>query len=1032
MNVSSGLYNANQHARSVWVLGESNSSEDDVILGCHGGIPVKQHLVLHWSGSLYPAGARRMGDFKTVGLPKADKIHTLIQLFLVTVMRMLDRQSALFDRPRKRQKKRRTEDMDVSDDMEEGGELAIGKREYKPGCIRVYLEEVTSTRSEHVATRMHVVILGDEDSPDDFCETLHRLLKENTERHRKQMSLSVKKRQAFTGFEKWKTVVGYEKYGELVDVYTNTSVCGDNYDALMDHSLSIAHRENPGCPLTNFTMENAIKKVARNKTVLSEQRNIEEYHPMGSPLADGRMIRIGHFGEGAIRVLGSNMFPETFANKYRLSYQRSQNTALELKDVAILLRKTLASSCDTGCGRETGGVNPMILAKDDIANLCQLSETLAMRFTGTLAMLKAQITKIHSRKGYVRTKAQVRIEIQEFVARAWNPDVDSNISAVGRKIFTFSQHREYEPVKDPHEQVTRMYPNKSAFGRMVQVWLTNISYHFMVADAQKPIFTLMNGRLNAYDCNLGLHWNCLLMGQSSTGKSFAFDVVSDCSIDGTVTKFTRRTANADQVQQSSHGENNDIIEMYEEMPKSLLQEDKFNGDQSDQFKEQLTNGRMVVKSCFIDDDGVRQQKVSTNECIGVRMGATNNPVSTVGEALRSRFQLIYFPKSRKKRKSISHMQYSQMKKDKSDEAVSTRFKNAQKEEQFRVYLYYKLSYVGILSMPTLATIREIHLRLVEGVKKFLPRSNVHARDEQRMLMHARSLVIRFACHQTFNCEGGACYGKRTFDIEDMLHVEEHANSGIAATEIAIMSFTMVCDNFLDSNLSLVLDGIKEIHSQTGQQYGVRGEEQRKSDSLRQMDGVNVDYNYIRIPLSLTALCHQVSVLMREETGCLSKQIIRAIIDDVQGTKVISKCYIGPDGKMDETSPVVARMAAKIGNKSRDCEIHQQLFSECRENALENIISFAMHDYSPTMELTLGSVMATDPEVFETIQWKRSPGVIIEHENYLHVDARKAKILGFTDDDFRKATNASASATIVVDRPFDELAARDDRAIQRMV
>ena len=168
--------------------------------------------------------------------------------------------------------------------------------------------------------------------------------------------------------------------------------------------------------------------------------------------------------------------------------------------------------------------------------------------------------------------------------------------------------------------------------------------------------------------------------------------------------------------------------------------------------------------------------------------------------------------------------------------------------------------------------------------------------------------------------------------------------------------------------------------------------------------------------------------MRDETGCLSKQIIRAIIDDVQSTKVVSKCYIGPNGEIDEASPMVARMAAKIGNKSKTSEIHQHLFTECRENALENIIKFAMHDYSPTMELTMGSVKPSDPETFETILWQRSPGVVIEHENYLHVDARKAKILGFTDDDFRQATNASASATIVVDRPFDQLAAMDERAI----
>ena len=73
------------------------------------------------------------------------------------------------------------------------------------------------------------------------------------------------------------------------------------------------------------------------------------------------------------------------------------------------------------------------------------------------------------------------------------------------------------------------------------------------------------------------------------------------------------------------------------------------------------------------------------------------------------------------------MQYAQMKKDANDRIVTERFMYENHEEQLRVYLYYKLAHCGILEMPSLSTVREIHLRLVEGVKHKLMRCSVHAR-----------------------------------------------------------------------------------------------------------------------------------------------------------------------------------------------------------------------------------------------------------------------------------------------------------------
>ena len=1020
MNIAAGLHTANSHAKAVWVLGKSNKCDADIIFGSDE-TPVKQHVVLHWSGKMYPAGARYMGDFKTTGMPKAPIIDTLIQLFLVTVMRMLDQHKQLFSRPKKRRRTKKNDD-DLPDPSDE--ERAVAKRAYKPGSVRVYLEEVTSIEGEHVATRMHIIILGEDDSSDDFNKTLLEIITQNEELYKKRLAMAPKKRRPYGKYERWMTVTGLERYGELVDVYTNTQTCSDNYDALMNRRVTIADRANPGCPLNNFTMDVAVKKVKNNAKVPCGQRNIEEYHPSGNIGEDGTIVRIGHFGEGALRVLGNDMHPETFAQKYRLSYQRAQSTALALEDVAKILGKTLRNARDDDDPNTETGVNPMVFTKANIANLCDLSDTLSMRFTGTLAMLKGHILSMRARPGYRRTVVQVKQEISEFVARAWNPDVDSNISAIGRKIFTYSQIRTYKPIKYDFDDT--YLPGRSDFARMVQSWLSRATYHFMIADAQMPIFTLINGRFNAYDSNLGLHWNALLMGESSTGKSYAFDIVVKCSIDGTVTKFTRRTANADQVQQASHGENNDVIELYEEMPKSLLQEDKFNGDEADQFKEQLTNGRMVVKSCWIDEDGVRQQKLSTNECIGVRMGATNNPLTSVGEALRSRFQLIYFPKTSSKKKSISHMQYAQMKKDANDRVVSERFIYENQEEQYRVFLYYKLAYVGILEMPSLSTIREVHLRLVEGVKKKLNRASVHARDEQRMLMHALTLTIRYACHKTFNLPGGPCYGKETFEIEDMMHVERYALSGECATEIALMSFSMVSDNFLNNKLSLVLEGVKNIYKQEKAPYKERSE--TNSRTLIQIDENDFNYNYIKVPMSLSALCHQISVLMDTEKGKLSKEIVRAILEDVQNTKVKSKNYVGPDGLMDDASPVTKSVAAIFNGHTKACYVHQHVFIENREEIIYDIIEHAMHEYSTDKILTLGAVCEDDTETFKTIRWHRVPNQIIKHQNYLHVSSTRAKVLGFTQRDLNKCTNASTGPVITVHSTFDQLAARDPRII----
>tara|TARA_B110000211_G_C14083273_1_gene555558 strand:+ start:1019 stop:4150 length:3132 start_codon:yes stop_codon:yes gene_type:complete len=1026
--------NAATHGRAVWVTTKSNVNAGDTIVGADTSahpseLRVIQHLVVHMSGNIFADGARYMGDYRASGMPKAQVIEKIVQLFLITVMRMEDAHTATFA-PSKRRKHNSGKAKKQDPPAERDPRQEAKKASYRPGTIRVYLEEVSSTSGEHVALRLHIIILGtDDENDDDFSKALYQVIMENNALHRKRLDMEPKKRRPFNKYEAWKTVNGMEKWGELVDVYTNGRRCSDNYDALMDRKVTITTLENPGCPLTNFNMHNAIRQVRNNTSVPPEQRNIDEYHPDGSILDGAGLVRIGRRDGnlGALRVLGSDMHPEIWGIKYRPSHQRAQSTALAIDDVRKMLGKTL-HDCRDDHDDQAEGVDPMIIAKSKIESLSAQNPSFSLWATGSLARCKQHISSIHRRPGYIRTSEQVLSEITDFCSRLWNEQVESTISKCGRVIFAYSQTREYKPII---YDIEHTLPGRSHFGRMVQSWLSRATYHLLIGHTQMIIFALMNGRFNAYDTHFGLHWNALLTGASSTGKSFAFDQIVKCSIEGTVTKYSRRTTNADQVQQLAPGYNNDVIEIYEEMPKSILEEQKFS-DKHDMQKAQMTEQRNITVQCWVDADGQRRQVTSVNECIGVRIGATNNPLTAVPEAMRSRFEVFETQTKTAsalttRKRDIAHMKHAQRKKNATDDIVTQRFLYQNHEEQLRVYLYYKLAYCGVLEMPSMATIQTIHLRLVEGVKTILPRCRVHSRDEQRALMHAKTLLIRYAIHRAFNCPGGPCFNKPTFQVHDMIHAEKYAVSGECATEIAVLSFVMVSHNFLNYNLASVLSGILDIHNKHNQFDEIKPND----GAMLTIDEIPKNFNYIRIPLGLPQLSHQVSVLMDTERGRLSKEIVRVIIKDIGDTKVKSKQFIGPDGAIDHASPITQSVAARFEKNS--VFIHQQIFIENRDGAMNEIIQYAMHEYSKPSTITLGSVHQDDTELFNTIHWHRVPNRIIKHTNLLHVGQQRAKLLGFTQEDLdMDGCHASAPAVSVIDRAYDDMAKNDPRTLPHII
>lgn len=150
--------------------------------------------------------------------------------------------------------------------------------------------------------------------------------------------------------------------------------------------------------------------------------------------------------------------------------------------------------------------------------------------------------------------------------------------------------------------------------------------------------------IHVYTCK-PFHCHTLVSGPPKVGKTFTHDVLGDCLIEGTYSKYAYTSAKADAV----NGNDRDCyILFYEEAPPTMLGVNKNAGgkaaatnqtDQENFTKVQLTSGTFNAKRQTVNDEGKRILEDVEVKCNAVWFLATNEQAASIPDAMLSRFHV---------------------------------------------------------------------------------------------------------------------------------------------------------------------------------------------------------------------------------------------------------------------------------------------------------------------------------------------------------------------------------------------------------
>ena len=269
-----------------------------------------------------------------------------------------------------------------------------------------------------------------------------------------------------------------------------------------------------------------------------------------------------------------------------------------------------------------------------------------------------------------------------------------------------------------------------------------------VATGHSSLMMLHHGKYDAYRQTMDLHLNIIFTGEGATSKSFLFEKMRQMSIPATVVELTYQTSKADAID----GDRNDTITVFNEAPAGLFMTNKHSdpGDEA-RFKEKLTSQRVSCKTYEKDDEtGLRTNRTTISQSIGVNLGATNDDPADASEAMRTRFYWGQFEKSERKNKSMDAcMQGEKIWKEIGEDLLEHTM-NDFHMEHYRMALLFKLMYIGAISYPTLTTSDIVFMRMSAKLRQM--KLNTSTRFKERFDILCRIYTMTKALDLIFNYE----------------------------------------------------------------------------------------------------------------------------------------------------------------------------------------------------------------------------------------------------------------------------------------
>jgi len=613
-----------------------------------------------------------------------------------------------------------------------------------------------------------------------FGNALNKILFENKLMHRDSMNRKMNSRQSdpLSGlfpYQKWMRVTGVEMYVRTIcDRYAGSQEFTNELDTLLNPKKGVNHAQNPANPSKVFDLNRALTRLP-DQTVSPEFLNESAY---GNPSCSTNGVLQFPSPKHVLLLTPEQLHPKVFCAKYLPEHQEW----MEIQQA--IPQKKLVDDYDPNCQSE---YDIRTAADIEKARLDGMSDRSA--FANLAMQSKARYVNECLEKEHTDEFSEAYHKFQDWAVVAMERqclDPDACISEVASKMLIWrNQNPNCAMIKH-----TITDPTLSVFANRVVGLMESYEQYYLMSTAHRMMFLIHHARYDAFRRDFGLHFNCFQAGDGACSKSFLFDQMAKQSIPGTIEVLTYQTGKADAVD----GNRNDVTTVCHEAPPGMFRTAKNpNADSTQEamFKEKLTSQRVTAKIwCQDEGTGKRSSRLTKSECVGVWMGATNDPPSEVEEALKTRFFWGNFEQQRRKGRDIDDCMNGERMMSSADKLHRKMFFREAQEEQFRVMVVEKAIWAKVIKDVN-TTASNI---LIPRLKTKLTQNSIISptpRDWERVKIFSRLMAIVTAIESVCNLPGGEHYNT-PFATHMLPSLEPYLK---VTEEMVVFTISLLADQF---------------------------------------------------------------------------------------------------------------------------------------------------------------------------------------------------------------------------------------------
>ena len=872
--------------------------------------------------------------------------------------------------------------------------------------MKVYLEWIPSINHKDgvknaVGYRLHAISLHEDIK---FGTALNNILHETSQMHKASMNRAMNSRKVdeLSGlhpYQKWKRVASIEMYIRTVcDRYSRSQDYTNDMDNLMDPKKLIASNDNGANPNRVFNIKRAMELVPNDKD--------------GLTTADPRFMDITsytHSNPGNVQTLQfpssshvlllspSQLHPKIFCSKYLPDHQQWMESQRDIP------KKQLEDGYDPNCETEYDIRTPADLERARLEGLTDRSA-----FASLAAQAKDKYAADVLETEHTDEFPSTYRVYQKWAVHAMQTqclDPDACISDVVSKMITWRE-------KHPNAAVIKHRvndPTLSVFANRAITIMEGYEQYSLISTAHRMMFLIHHARYDSFRRDFGLHFNCFQAGDGATSKSFLFKLMEWMSIPGSIEVLTYQTGKADAVD----GNRNDITTVCHEAPPGMFRTgNNPNADSTQEamFKEKLTSQKVTAKVwCQDEGTGRRSARLTQSECIGVWMGATNDPPSEVEEALKTRFFWGNFEQQQRRGRDIDDCMNGERMMSTSDLKIRNKQFLEAKEEQYRVMIVEKGIWCKVIKDVNM-TASNI---LVPRLKAELTRNSIIVpgpRDWERVKIFSRNMAIVTAIERVCNLPGGEWYGKPFAeeclpDLEPYLRVTE---------EMVIFVLSLLSDQFRSPVEHKILNAIYNM--------------EKRSPSFIDPNSGEPCLDYIKLP-RMKQLSKKVNSRMSFVKGKTSQNNIENFIHQMSKHSIMQPKYrerpIG-DGTTANSDkfPIVDTRKGAAKSMKQSCVVtnegvfihvsHLLAHKEGSADSMFQILSNETHKHSDAKRIFTACPVDNYFHIFRVIQ-RQPGGKELKYNNVLANSKISRWITQTSEMDAETRTRGGYSITTDIDR-----------------